>query len=173
MVSKEGNKVIAVLPERTSSDRIHLLKALGVEIIRTPTEARREAAENMYSTAYKLSEQLQNSIVIDEVRLETKRTRFTYHRSNMFVTATLTRILLSQTNVPSGVYDDLAEEILQQTKLTLDHIFIGVETGSTISRVAKALKKKCSQIKVYGIEPTDSVFSGNASQQHHKRTVGV
>jgi cystathionine beta-synthase len=95
MVSKEGNKVIAVLPERTSSDRIHLLKALGVEIIRTPTEARREAAENMYSTAYKLSEQLQNSIVIDEVRLESKTTRFAYHRSNMFVTVTLTRILLS------------------------------------------------------------------------------
>lgn len=68
MVAKDGNKVIAVVPERTSTDRIHLLKAMGVEIIRAPTEARREAAENMYSTAYKLSEQLQNSIVIDEVR---------------------------------------------------------------------------------------------------------
>lgn len=69
------------------------------------------------------------------------------------------------------MYDDLAEEILQQTKLTLDHIFIGVETGSTITRIAKALKNKCPQIKVYGVEPTDSVFSGKDINQHHKRRV--
>jgi cystathionine beta-synthase len=75
LVSKDGNKVIAVVPERTSIDKIHLLKALGVEIIRTPTEARREAAENMYSTAYKLSEQLQNSVVIDEVYFNVEHIR--------------------------------------------------------------------------------------------------
>ncbi|KAI8578300.1 hypothetical protein K450DRAFT_248181 [Umbelopsis ramanniana AG] len=139
MVAKDRNKVIAVVPERTSTDKIHLLKAMGVEIIRAPTEARREAAENMYSTAYKLSEQLQNSIVIDE------------------------------TNIPSAVYDDLAEEILQQSVLQLDYVFVGVETGSTISRLAKALKAEKPEIKVYGVEPVDSVFARNEGNQHYKR----
>ncbi|KAJ2958775.1 hypothetical protein NQZ79_g5660 [Umbelopsis isabellina] len=140
ITAKQGNKVIAVVPERTSVDRIHLLKSLGVEILRTPTEARREAAENMYPTAYKLSEQLKNSIVIDE------------------------------TNLPANVYDDLAEEILQQTKLGVDHIFVGAETGSTVSRLAKAMKSRLPQLQVYGVEPTESVFAANGSEQHHKRS---
>ncbi|KAH8550273.1 tryptophan synthase beta subunit-like PLP-dependent enzyme [Umbelopsis sp. PMI_123] len=139
LVSKDGNKVIAVVPERTSIDKIHLLKALGVEIIRAPTEARREAAENMYSTAYKLSEQLQNSVVIDE------------------------------TNLPSATYDDLAEEILQQTALELDFVFVGVETGSTITRLAKALKAEKPEVKIYGVEPIDSVFADREKTHHHRR----
>ena len=70
------------------------------------------------------------------------------------------------------MYDDLAEEILQQSVLQLDYVFVGVETGSTISRLAKALKAEKPEIKVYGVEPVDSVFAGNESSQHHRRRVG-
>ena len=64
---KKGYKTLAVIPERTSSDRIHLLKTLGVEIIRTPNEAHRSASESNYALALKLASQMVNSIVIDEV----------------------------------------------------------------------------------------------------------
>ncbi|KAI9311100.1 tryptophan synthase beta subunit-like PLP-dependent enzyme [Dichotomocladium elegans] len=132
-------RVIAIVPERTSTDRIQLLKALGAEIIRSPTEALPEAPESAYSIASKLAEQLPNAIAINEIKLE-------------------------------GVYYDvLAEEILQQTQLRIDYVFVGVESGLLISQLSAALKAKLPDIKVFGVEPTDSVFSDDHGHRHHGR----
>lgn len=67
LAAKRQYRIIAILPERVSNDRIALLKALGVEILRSPNEVRPEAPESSYSVAARLSEQLANSIVLDEV----------------------------------------------------------------------------------------------------------
>lgn len=64
------HRVIVVVPEKTSSDRIQMLKALGAEIMRSPTEARPDAPESAFSVAAKLKEQLPNSHVIEEVSEE-------------------------------------------------------------------------------------------------------
>lgn len=64
------HRVIVVVPEKTSSDRIQMLKALGAEIMRSPTEARPDAPESAFSVAAKLKEQLPNSYVIEEVSKE-------------------------------------------------------------------------------------------------------
>lgn len=61
------HRVIVVVPEKTSIDRIQMLKALGAEIMRSPTEARPDAPESAFSVAAKLKEQLPNSRVIEEV----------------------------------------------------------------------------------------------------------
>lgn len=67
LAAKRHYRIIVILPERISSDRIALLKALGVEILRSPNEVRPEAPESSYSVAARLSEQLANSVVLDEV----------------------------------------------------------------------------------------------------------
>ena len=61
------HRVIVIVPEKTSSDRIQMLKALGAEIMRSPTEARPDAPESAFSVAAKLKEQLPDSRVIEEV----------------------------------------------------------------------------------------------------------
>lgn len=68
LAAKRGNyRVVAIVPERTTNDRIQMLKALGAEIMRTPNEARPEAPESAYSTATRLAGQLKDAIVMDEV----------------------------------------------------------------------------------------------------------
>lgn len=68
LAAKRGNyRVVAVIPERTTNDRIQMLKALGAEIMRTPNEARPEAPESSYSVAARLAGQLKDAIVMDEV----------------------------------------------------------------------------------------------------------
>lgn len=67
MAAKRKYRIIAIVPERTSNDRIALLKALGVEILRSPNEVRPEAPESAYSVATKLAEQLTDAVVMDEV----------------------------------------------------------------------------------------------------------
>ncbi|CDH58000.1 cystathionine beta-synthase [Lichtheimia corymbifera JMRC:FSU:9682] len=132
------HRVIVVVPEKTSIDRIQMLKALGAEIMRSPTEARPDAPESAFSVATKLKEQLPNSRVIEETKLE-------------------------------GIYyDELAEEIMQQTQMRLDHLFVGVESGLMITQLATALKAKIPELQVFGVDPTDSVLAAGSIE--HGRT---
>ncbi|KAI9256296.1 tryptophan synthase beta subunit-like PLP-dependent enzyme [Helicostylum pulchrum] len=139
LAAKRKYRIIAIIPERTSNDRIALLKALGVEILRSPNEVRPEAPESAYSVATKLAEQLTDAVVMDETKL---RDLTAYH--------------------------DLAEEILQQTKLAVDFVFVGVESGATLTGIAQYLKKKIPGVKVIGVEPTESIFGDK--EQHHRVT---
>ncbi|GAA5808896.1 hypothetical protein MFLAVUS_002295 [Mucor flavus] len=138
LAAKRKYRIIAIIPERTSNDRIALLKALGVEILRSPNEVRPEAPESAYSVATKLAEQLTDAVVMDETKL---RDLTAYH--------------------------DLAEEILQQTKLAVDFVFVGVESGATLTGIAQYLKKKIPGVKVIGVEPTESILS---DKEHHRAT---
>ncbi|KAL9548952.1 hypothetical protein MBANPS3_005444 [Mucor bainieri] len=134
LAAKRQYRIIAILPERTSNDRISLLKALGVEILRSPNEVRPEAPESAHSVAARLAEQLPNAIVMDETKL---RDLTAYH--------------------------GLAEEILQQTKLSVDYVFVGVESGAMLTGIAQYLKNKIPGVKVIGVEPTESALGDHAS----------
>ncbi|ORE03408.1 tryptophan synthase beta subunit-like PLP-dependent enzyme [Rhizopus microsporus var. microsporus] len=131
LAARRGYRIISILPERTSNDRIALLKALGVEILRSPNEVKPDAAESAYSVAARLAEQLSDAVVMDETKLRDYKP-----------------------------YHDLAEEILQQTKMAIDFLFVGAESGAMLTGVARYLKDKIPELKVIGVEPTDSVLSG-------------
>ncbi|KAL1935584.1 hypothetical protein VTP01DRAFT_4724 [Rhizomucor pusillus] len=131
LAAKRGNyRVVAVIPERTTNDRIQMLKALGAEIMRTPNEARPEAPESSYSVAARLAGQLKDAIVMDETQLQSAK-----------------------------YYKGLADEILQQTNKEFDNLFVTVESGVTISALASHIKKELPNVKVFGVEPVDSIFS--------------
>ena len=72
LAARRQYRIIAILPERTSNDRISLLKALGVEILRSPNEVRPEAPESAYAVAARLAEQLPHAVVMDEVYIMQK-----------------------------------------------------------------------------------------------------
>lgn len=55
-------------------------------------------------------------------------------------------------------YHDLAEEILQQTKLAVDYVFVGVESGATLTGIAQYLKKKIPGVKVIHSVGNDCVI---------------
>jgi cystathionine beta-synthase len=42
----------------------------------------------------------------------------------------------------------LADEILQQANTELDYVFVGVESGVTLTGIAQHLKKKSPNVKV-------------------------
>ncbi|KAG0361622.1 hypothetical protein BG005_007769 [Podila minutissima] len=122
-------KVIGLVPERTSEDRIQLLKSLGVEIVRTPIEAHADSAESQFSIAKKIATDLPDSILIDE--------------------------FVDRANVEVHV-EETAQEIFIQCEGRLDTLVVGVETGGTITGLAKALKSKIPGLKVVGVEPEHS-----------------
>lgn len=126
-----GYKMVALVPERTSSDRIRLLRALRVDILRTPNDAHPDAAESHIALAKKIAEQIPNSVVIDE---------------------------FSDAGIPDA-FEDMAMEIFEQCEGKLDALVVGVENGGTVSGLAKYLKPLLPDIKVVGVEPCYSSIS--------------
>ncbi|KAG9284086.1 hypothetical protein G9A89_022860 [Geosiphon pyriformis] len=126
MANKKGYRTIVFVPERTTVDRIRMLQSMGVDIVRTPSEVHPGASESSFKLAEKLLSEIPNSIIINE---------FT-----------------SQSNVQVH-YEETAEEIFAQVGGKLDVLVVAVESGGTITGLAKKLKSKIPNLKVVAVEP--------------------
>jgi hypothetical protein len=62
----KGYRCIIVLPEKMSAEKVDVLRALGAEIVRTPTSATFDSPESHISVAQRLNSQLPNSIILDQ-----------------------------------------------------------------------------------------------------------
>lgn len=65
----KGYRMIITLPEKMSQEKVDVLKGLGAEIIRTPTEAAWDAPESHIGVAKRLNAEIPNSHILDQVQL--------------------------------------------------------------------------------------------------------
>ncbi|TMW58925.1 hypothetical protein Poli38472_007070 [Pythium oligandrum] len=128
----KGYRCIITLPEKMSLEKVNILKALGAEIIRTPTEAAWDSPESHIGIAKRLQQELPNSHILDQYA----------NPSN-----------------PLAHYEGTAEEILDQCDGKVDMVVMGVGTGGTISGIAKKLKEKCPGVIVVGVDPEGSILA--------------
>ncbi|KAF1780239.1 Cystathionine beta-synthase [Phytophthora cactorum] len=128
----KGYRCIITLPEKMSLEKVNVLKALGAEIIRTPTEAAWDSPESHIGIAKRLQAELPNAHILDQYA----------NPSN-----------------PLAHYDGTAEEILDQCDGKVDMVVMGVGTGGTISGIAKKLKEKCPNVIVVGVDPEGSILA--------------
>ena len=101
----KGYRCIITLPEKMSKEKVDVLKALGAEIVRTPTEASWDAPESHISVAKRLKEEIPNSHILDQYG----------NPSN-----------------PLAHYDGTAEEIIRQCDGKIDMLVAGAGTGGTM-----------------------------------------
>ena len=62
----KGYKMIITMPEKMSKEKEVVLKALGAEIIRTPTEAAWDSPESHIEVAKKMQAEIPNSHILDQ-----------------------------------------------------------------------------------------------------------
>ncbi|KAM8975795.1 cystathionine beta-synthase isoform 1-T1 [Pelodytes ibericus] len=125
----KGYRCIIVMPEKMSMEKVDVLRALGAEIVRTPTNARFDSPESHVGVAWRLKNEIPNSHILDQYR----------NASN-----------------PLAHYDSTAEEILEQCEGELDMLVAGAGTGGTITGLARKLKEKCPNCKVIAVDPEGS-----------------
>lgn len=65
----KGYRCVIVMPEKMSNEKVLTLRALGAEIIRTPTEAAWNSPESHISISQKLQKEIPNSVILDQVSL--------------------------------------------------------------------------------------------------------
>ena len=129
----KGYRMIIVMPEKMSMEKEVTLRALGAEIIRTPTEAGHDDPEGLFEVSKRLKEETPNSHILDQY---------------------------GNPDNPDAHYEGTAEEIWDEFGSDLDMIVIGVGTGGSITGIAKRLKEKNPNIQVVGADPYGSILGG-------------
>lgn len=117
----KGYRTIITLPEKMSQEKVDVLKALGAEIVRTPTEAAWDSPESHIGVAKRLNAEIPDSVILDQY-------------ANPYN--------------PVTHYDHTAEEIYRSCNGQVDMLVAGAGTGGTITGIARKLKALCPNIIV-------------------------
>ena len=124
--ASKGYKVIIVMPDTMSQERIMLMKAYGAEVVLTDGK---KGMQGSIEEAQKLSEKYENSFIPSQ---------------------------FDNPQNPEAHYKTTGPEIWNDTDGKVDIIVAGIGTGGTLSGTGKYLKEKNPEIKVIGVEPLNS-----------------
>ena len=127
----KGYKLICVSTDKQSKEKFDVLRAVGAEVVVCPTDVAPDDPRSYYSTAKRIAEETPNAWYVNQYD----------NPSNSL-----------------AHYEQTGPEIWKQTDGKITHFVVGVGTGGTISGVAKYLKEKNPQIKIWGIDTYGSVF---------------
>lgn len=128
----KGYQCIFTMPDKMSQEKIDALRALGAEVIVTPTQVDHHDARSYHSVADRLSREIPNSVFPNQYQ--------------------------NPANADAH-YQTTGPEIWEQTEGKVTHVVIGVGTGGTITGVARYLKEKNPAIRVIGADPQGSIFA--------------
>ena len=81
----KGYRCIIVLPEKMSNEKVDVLRALGAEIVRTPTSATWDSPESHISVAQRINQQMPNSIILDQVLYDLKKLFLNTFRKRIYM----------------------------------------------------------------------------------------
>ena len=128
---QKGYKLICTISDKQSKEKMDILKAMGAEVYVCPTNVAPEHPESYYSVAKRLNEEIPNSFYPNQYDNLSNRLAH---------------------------YESTGPEIWNQTDGKITHFIVGVGTGGTISGVAKYLKEKNPNIKIWGVDSYGSVY---------------
>jgi cystathionine beta-synthase len=140
-----GYRVIAVMPDKMSREKIDLLRAYGAEVIVCPTNVEPESPESYYSVSDRLTSEIPGAF-----------------KPNQYA---------NPAN-PQTHYDATGPEIWEQTGGELTHLVIGVGTGGTITGCARYLKERNPDLVVVGADPVGSIYSSDEVKPYLIEGVG-
>ncbi|MFV0304882.1 MAG: pyridoxal-phosphate dependent enzyme [Moheibacter sp.] len=127
----KGYKLICVISDKQSKEKMDILRAVGAKVVVCPTDVEPEDPRSYYSVSKRLAEETPNAWYVNQ-----------YDNPSNSV----------------AHYEQTGPEIWEQTKGKITHFVVGVGTGGTISGVGKFLKEKNPNIKIWGVDTYGSVF---------------
>ena len=128
----KGYRVVAVMPDKQSREKIDLLRAYGAEVVVTPTDVPPDSPQSYYKVAERLASEIPRAF-----------------RPNQYA---------NPAN-PEAHYRSTGPEVWEGTGGCITHFVTGVGTGGTITGAGRYLKERNPQLQVIGADPEGSIFS--------------
>lgn len=127
----KGYKCILAVSDKSSQDKIDLLKIMGAEVHICPANVPANDPRSYYEVAKKIHKNTKNSVYINQY--------------------------FNELNIEAH-YKTTGPEIWQQTEGKITHLIAASGTGGTISGTGKYLKEQNPNIKILGVDAIGSVL---------------
>lgn len=127
----KGYKCILAISNKSSQDKIDMLRAMGAEVHVCPASVPANDPRSYYEVAKRIHEETPGSIYINQY--------------------------FNELNIDAH-YQTTGPEIWEQTKGKITHLVAASGTGGTISGVAKYLKEQNPNVKILGVDAFGSVL---------------
>ena len=134
---------IFITPEKFSIEKQTLMRALGAEVINTPTELGMTGA---IEKAKEIKQTIPNAYIPDQFANEWN---------------------------PDTYYHTLGPEIWHDLARKVDVFIAGAGSGGTFTGTAKYLKKKNPDVKTIIVEPEGSILNGGEPGPHKTEGIGM
>jgi cystathionine beta-synthase len=146
-----GYKIVVVMPDKMSDEKIRLLRAFGARVVITPTAVAPDDPRSYYSVSRRIAEETPNS-----------------YYANQYV---------NPAN-PLAHYRTTGPEIWRQCGGRVDVLIVAAGTGGTISGAGRYLKEQNPHIRVVAIDPVGSIYSeyfktGRMPEAHTYKVEGI
>jgi cystathionine beta-synthase len=141
----KGYRVIAVMPDKMSKEKIDLLRAYGAEVVVAPTEVPPDSPESYYRVADRLSQEIPGAFQPNQYR----------NMAN-----------------PEAHYRTTGPELWRQSGGQITHLVAGVGTGGTITGVGRYLREQSPDVQIIGADPVGSIYSNDEIKPYLVEGVG-
>jgi cystathionine beta-synthase len=134
----KGYRVIAVMPDKMSKEKIDLLRAYGAEVVVCPTNVEPESPESYYSVSDRLAAEIPGAFKPNQY----------FNPAN-----------------PEAHYRTTGPELWEQSGGRITHLVAGVGTGGTVTGIGRYLKERNPAIQVIGADPVGSIYSAASDDE--------
>jgi cystathionine beta-synthase len=142
----KGYRVIAVMPDKMSREKIDLLRAYGAEVVLAPTDVAPDSPQSYYRVADRLTGEIPGAF-----------------QPNQYA---------NPAN-PRAHYESTGPELWEQIGDRITHLVLGVGTGGTITGTTRYLREHKPELVVIGADPEGSIYSGGADNVRPYLVEGV
>jgi O-acetylserine dependent cystathionine beta-synthase len=138
-----GYRVIFVVPEKFSEEKQELMRALGAEVVNTPTD---KGIKGAIEKAKQLEQEIEGAFCPQQ---------------------------FSNPANPAAHYKTTGPEIWSQMEGNVDVFVAGAGSGGTFMGTARYLKEKNPHIKTVIVEPEGSILNGGEPGPHKTEGIGM
>ncbi|MFT9848993.1 cysteine synthase A [Aneurinibacillus sp. REN35] len=138
-----GYRVVFVVPEKFSVEKQDLMRALGAEVVNTPTE---QGIKGAIEKAKQLEQEIEGSFCPQQ---------------------------FANPANPAAHYKTTGPEIWSQMEGNVDIFVAGAGSGGTFMGAARYLKEQNPNIKTVIVEPEGSILNGGESGPHKAEGIGM
>src|SRR5256884_785742 len=133
----KGYRVIAVMPDKMSKEKIDLLRAYGAEVVVAPTDVPPDSPQSYYRVADRLAEEIPGAF-----------------QPNQYFNAAN----------PEAHYNSTGPELWEQSGGRITHLVVGVGTGGTLTRPRPHLKEGHPALQGIGARPGGAIYSNEGGE---------